>query len=141
MIKIDWTIGLQFLNFLVLMWILNIILYRPLRAMLARRRETIEGSHARAKELAGQIDEKMARYQQQLQEARQKGAQEKAQMRQLAATEESKILTGAHHEASEQIEKIKNQVASEAAVARKALRAETDTLAGLIAAKVLGRAL
>ena len=141
MIKIDWTILLQFFNFMVLMFILNILLYKPLRARLAKRREAIEGSHARAKDLAGQIDEKMATYQEQLQGAKQKGAQEKAMLKKQAAGQEAEILGAAHDEANVHLQQIKGQVANEAAEARSALKKETDDLAGMIAGKVLGRAL
>ncbi|AMV73966.1 ATP synthase F0 subunit B [Desulfuromonas carbonis] len=141
MINIDWTILLQFFNFVVLMFVLNIILYRPLRAILAKRREAIEGNHAKAKELAGQIDAKMAAYQEQLQEAKLKGAQEKAQLKKQAAGQEAKILGAAHEEANAHLQQIKGQVATEAAAARSALKKETDSLAGMIAGKVLGRAL
>ena len=141
MIKLDWTIFLQFFNFVVLMFLLNIILYRPLRRIIAQRRETVAGDHARARDLAAQIDEKMARYQDQLQDAKQKGAAEKAQLRRQAAEQEATILGAAHEEASAQLQTIKGQVAAEAAQAREALKTETDTLAGMIAGKVLGRAL
>jgi len=140
-INIDWTILLQFFNFVVLMFVLNIILYRPLRAVLAKRREAIEGNHARAKDLAGQIDAKMAAYQEQLQSAKQKGAQEKALLKKQAAGQEAEILGAAHEEANAHLQQIKGQVAGEAAAARSALKKETDTLAGMIAGKVLGRAL
>lgn len=141
MIKLDGTILLQFINFIVLMYVLNLLLYRPLRGLLAKRKVTVEGDHARARELAGQIDEKMARYQEQLQAAKQKGAEEKAQLRQQAAKQEAEILGAAHEEASAHLQQIKGQVASEASLARESLKKETDALAGMIAGKVLGRAL
>jgi len=140
-IKLDWTIFLQFVNFLVLMIALNALLYRPLRRVLAQRRGTIEEGHARARDLRGQIDEKMAAYQQQLQEAKQKGAQEKAELRKQAGRQEADILGAAHQEASDHVQKIKSQVAAEAADAQTTLKKETDALAGMIAAKVLGRTL
>ena len=141
MIKLDWTIFLQFFNFMVLMVVLNLLLYRPLRAMLAKRRESIEEGHARAKELTGQIEEKMARYQEQLQAAKAQGHQERAQLRQQAAQEEAGILGAARSEAADQLQAIKGQVATEATQARETLKKETENLAGMIAGKVLGRAL
>jgi F-type H+-transporting ATPase subunit b len=140
-IKLDWTLLLQFANFVVLMLVLNVLLYRPLRAIIAKRRETVETSHARAKDLASQVDDKMARYQQQLQTAKQKGAQEKTQLKQQAVQEESGILKAAHAEGNGHIVVIKDQVATEAETARSLLKAETASLASLIATKVLGRAL
>jgi len=140
-IKIDWTILLQAANFMVLMLVLNIILYRPLRDILNRRRENIDGAHGRTRELEAQIDEKMSRYQEQLQQAKLKGNEEKAALRAAAARNEAEILGAAQQGASEQLQTIKNRVQEEAAVARHALKAETETLAAHVAAKVLGRAL
>lgn len=139
MIELNWTLFLQAANFLLLLLVLNFLLYRPLRDILQRRRETIEGSFRRAKDLEGQINEKMARYQERLQEAKLKGSQEKMKLRQEALEEEGKIVAEAHGSASSQLQNIKTRVAGEAEEARRTLRAETEALASGIAAKVLGR--
>ena len=39
----DWTVGIQIINFLVILWILNLILYRPIRNILRQRKEKIDG--------------------------------------------------------------------------------------------------
>jgi F-type H+-transporting ATPase subunit b len=139
-IKVDWTIWLQFANFFILMAALNFILYRPLRGMLNRRRETIDGSHARAKELEASINEKMERYQQQLQAAKVKGNEERAEMRKAAAADEATILGQAQNKAAGQLREIKAQVAGEAEAAGKILKKEANALASQIASKILGRA-
>jgi F-type H+-transporting ATPase subunit b len=141
LIKIDWTILLQAANFMVLMLVLNSILYRPLRNLLNRRRESIDGAHGRARELETQIAEKMSRYQEQLQQAKLKGNEEKMALRAAAAKNEAELLASAHQSASEQLQAIKNRVQAEAEIARKSLKAETEVLAAQVAAKVLGRAL
>ena len=137
----DWTIILQFVNFIVLMAILNAILYRPLRNMLKHRKETIDGSHERANQLEAQIDEKMMRYEEKLQEAKLQGNQEKNQLRQVAAGEEAKILGEAREEATERLQVVKDKVAGEAVAASKKLKVDAEMLASDIATKILGRAL
>ncbi|ORJ58261.1 ATP synthase F0 subunit B [Geothermobacter hydrogeniphilus] len=141
MISLDITLVIQFVNFVILMAILNMVLYRPLRRMIEQRKETIEGNRRAADDLEASIEEKMTRYQQQLQEARLKGNQERAALRQAALEEESKTLGAAHEQASAKLQAIKEQVAAEAAVAREALKKETEALAGEIASKILGRKL
>lgn len=141
MIELNWTLFLQAANFLLLLVVLNFLLYRPLRDILQRRRETIDGSFRRAKDLESQINEKMGRYQERLQEAKLKGNQEKMKLRQEAMEEEGKILAEAHGSASAQLQTIKGRVSAEAEEARSALRTETETLAAGIASKVLGRTL
>jgi F-type H+-transporting ATPase subunit b len=140
-IEINWTIWLQFANFFVLMLVLNVLLYRPIRAVMERRRDTVEGAHRRAKDLENQINEKMDRYQGQLQEAKLKGAQEKAVLRRDAAAEEARILSDARGQAGDHVQTIKNKVAAEAAEASSYLKGEAETLASHLASKVLGRGL
>lgn len=141
MIKIDVTILIQFVNFLILLAALNYLLYRPLRAMLQQRKEKIDGALQNAKELEGQIEEKMKRYQDQLQDAKLKGSQERAAMRQAAGEEEARILSEAHASAGQHIQSVREQVNAEARAASEQLKQQTEALAGDIAAKVLGRAL
>lgn len=139
MIKIDWTLGLQIANFLVLLFILNAVLYRPLRAVLGQRKETIDGDHGRARDLQQQIDDKMARYQEQLQAARIKGTEERTALRTAAARQEAEIIGAAHAAAGERLQQIKTQVAGEADAARKALQVEAGQIAGQVASRILGR--
>lgn len=141
MINIDWTLLLQFGNFLVLLLVLNALLYRPLRAVLAQRKATVDGAYDRAKTLEESINDKMTRYQAQLKAAKDKGAQEKAELRMAAQAEETKVLQAAHASANEKLDRIRTQVATEAEGARTALQSEAQNLAGLVAAKVLGRSL
>lgn len=141
MIEVNWTILLQFFNFVLLMWLLNTLLFRPLRAILAQRKETVDGGHARARELKEQIEEKMARYQEQLQQAKRQGNEEKATLRAAAAKEEAQIVGAAHDAASERLKVIKEQVAAEADKAQAELRTQSTALGSAVAAKVLGRAL
>ena len=141
MIEINWTIWLQFANFFVLMAVLNVLLYRPLREVMNRRRETVDGSRLKARELEETIAEKMERYRARLQEARSKGAQEKAELRKEAAEKEAAVLGEARQEAADRLQSIKNRIAAEAEEAARALKSEAQTLANQVAGKVLGRSL
>lgn len=141
MIKVDWTLGLQILNFLVLLFILNTVLYRPLRELLAKRKETIDGDHGRARALQQQIDEKMASYQEQLQAARVTGTTERAALRAAAGKEEAEILGAAHQVAADKLQQLKARIAGEAGAARTALRSDVDTIAAQVASRILGRAI
>ena len=39
----DWTTAIQIANFLFLIWVLNLILYRPIRRVLLQRKDKITG--------------------------------------------------------------------------------------------------
>jgi F-type H+-transporting ATPase subunit b len=140
-IKLDWTLFLQFANFMILMVVLNALLFKPLRAALQARREAIESSKAKVHDIDEQVQAQIARYEAQLQEARLQGAQERATLRKAGQEEEARILGAANQTAAEKLQTIKQQIQGEAGTARQALRDETEDLAREIAGKVLGRAI
>jgi len=140
-INLDWTLLLQFVNFMILMAALNALLFKPLRAALKARRETIEGSRAKVQDIDEQVQAQIARYEAQLQEARQQGGEERSVLRKTAQEEEARILGGANKKSAEKLQTIKEQIQGEAEVARQALRRETEALAKDIAGRVLGRAI
>ena len=139
MIKLDWTLLLQFANFMILLVVLNVLLFKPLRAVMAARKATIDGDLAKARSLDEQVQSQVAEYEAKLQEARQRGSQERTALRQAAQAEEARLLGNANEKASQRLQSLKDQVAGEAEVARQGLRSETDALARQIAGKVLGR--
>lgn len=139
MISLDWTLGLQFLNFIILLVVLNKLLYRPLLKVMAERRETITGGHARAKDLEADIDDKMQRYQQQLSEAKAQANSERNELKKAAGVDEAAILSEANGKATTRLQAIKSQVADEADAASKTLKNEAEALAQQIATKILGR--
>ncbi len=139
MISIDWTILVQFTNFLVLMVILNVLLYRPLRNVMAKRQEGIKTKHQKARDLEVSINEKMERYEKSLYEAKVEAGQVAASIRKEATKREATILGSARMEASGHLDLIKAQVAKQADAARSSLKSETQGLAAAIAGKVLGR--
>lgn len=139
MIEINWTLFLQFANFIILMAVLNVLLFKPLRAALKQRQEAIEGSRVKIQDLEEQVQAQVARYEAQVQEAKQNAAQERAALRQAAQQEESRMLAEARGLAADRMQSIKDKVAVEAETARQSLRGETKAIARQIAGKVLGR--
>jgi len=138
-IKLDWTLLLQFANFMILLAVLNTLLFKPLRAILAARKATVDGDLAKARSLDEQVQSQVAEYEAKLQEARQRGSQERTALRQAAQAEEARLLGTANEKASQRLQSLKDQVAVEAEAARQGLRGETEALARQIAGKVLGR--
>ncbi len=139
MIEVNGTILIQFVNFFLLMAVLHFVLFRPLRALMQRRREMAEGAHDKARSLEGQIEEKMARYQERLQEAKLKASQERAALRAAAAQQEAQILGEAREKASAQVQSMVERIAGEADQARQSLQQETRAMASQIAGRLLGR--
>ena len=140
MIELDGTLVLQFVNFMILLVVLNGLLFKPLRAALQARKETIEGSKAKVQDIDEQVQAQIARYEAQLQDARQQGGQERSSLRKTGQEEEVRILGEANRTAADKLQKITAQIQGEADSARQELRSQTEALAKEIAGKVLGRA-
>lgn len=139
MIEINSSLIWQFANFIVLMFVLNAVLFRPLRNNIRKRAETIDKARERAKDLETDIQVKMDDYQQKLEEAKQEAGKERAAMRAEAAQRESEILGEAREKTADYVQKIRNQVSADAKEAGKKLEDDTRAMAAMIATKVLGR--
>ena len=141
MINLDITFIFQIVNFLVLMLVLNILLYKPMRKLLAGRAAEIAGGHAKAAELDSDVQEKMAEYETRLHDAKTKASEERGILKKAALAEETTILDKARKEATDSVNALKGQVAKEAAQAREYLKEQTQSLSLEICEKVLGRRL
>ncbi len=139
MVKIDNSLFFQIFNFLVLLWILNLILYKPIRRILAERKQRIEGYLKDIKELGKQIDEEQEEITRLSNEARRMGFEEKEALKQQARKEEERILSEMSTQMEVRIGAMKEQIAGDVAEARKALKGQLDTFARELAVKILGR--
>ena len=141
MINLDITFIFQIINFLVLMLVLNVLLYKPVRKFLAGRAAEIAGGHEKAAALDLGVQEKMAQYEERLRDAKAKASEERGILKKAAIAEETVLLDKARKEATDAVNALKGKVAKEAAEAREYLKEQTQSLSLEICEKVLGRRL
>lgn len=141
MINLDWAFVFQLVNFLVLVLLLNVFLYKPIRKVLADRAEQISGAKAKTVEVDREVQEKMALYEAKLREVKTKAGAERAAMVKEAQAEESALLEKARKDAGDSLASIKKRVAKEAADASELLKEQARSLSLDICEKVLGRSL
>ena len=91
----DITVIIQIANFLFLLFVLNLVFYRPIRRILGRRSEEVRG----LQESIGDFREKSDQYSKDLEEsyegARSEGFKEKDKLKQAGAKVEKEILNAA----------------------------------------------
>lgn len=141
MINIDLAFLIQLINFLVLLAVLNVLLYKPIRRVLAERLGKIADARSRAEGVDQDVQAKMAQYEARLKEMKSGAADERGSLVKEAQAEEATILEAARKEASEALSAIKSRVAKEAAEARVILQEQAKILSVDICEKVLGRGL
>lgn len=141
MIQLNFTLLVQLVNFIVLLFILNAILYKPVMAKLREREARIRGDREKAEQLERSVNEQEKRHQEELARARQAGGQEKAALLAEAKKRESDILSRARSDAGTIVEEMRVAIQKEIAEARSALKAQMTPLAQSVAEKLLGRSL
>ena len=141
MIELNLAFVVQAINFGILVLILNIFLYKPIRKILADRRQVIDSAREKTASVDLEVQEKMARYEARLHEAKTEAAGRRAEALKLAQAEETALLEKARKEAAGSLDAIRVKVAKEAADARALLKQQAEALSGDICEKILGRSL
>ncbi|WP_457551806.1 ATP synthase F0 subunit B [Desulfobacula sp.] len=135
----DISLVYQMINFLILLFVLNLVLYKPIRNVLLERKAKIngmqEGAQKASKDLAAGEDA----YKDGLRQARSKGLKEKETFVEGASQEEKEIIDKINKKAQANLAEIKEQVVDETEQARKLLEAEVEEYAKSIGEKILGR--
>ncbi|HEY6008308.1 MAG TPA: ATP synthase F0 subunit B [Geobacteraceae bacterium] len=141
MINLDLAFVIQLINFLVLLTILNIFLFKPIRKMLVEREGELSGAKEKVAAVDREVQEKIALYEARLKEVKATASGDREVLKKEAQVEEAAVLDKARKEATDSLAGIKNKVAKEAADAKAILREQANALSLEICEKVLGRSL
>jgi len=140
MISIDpLTLIISIINFLVIIFVLNIILYRPIRQILLKRKDMFDGLDRSIKSSLADADEKDLAYGAGLKNARAKGLKEKEVFLQSAAEKEKSLIDEISKKNQENIAENQSKIAKDAEAAKASLLNEVDAFAESICRKILGR--
>jgi F-type H+-transporting ATPase subunit b len=121
MLNIDGTLILQIANFLVLLFIMNLILFKPIRKILSHReeemnsrRKTIDDYQGRAERSGKDIEEGKVR-------ARKEGYTAKETLKSQGLEEEKGILQEAGVAVEQKLDAAKKEIEAKVAAARESL--------------------
>jgi F-type H+-transporting ATPase subunit b len=140
-IELNLAFFVQLLNFIVLILVLNIFLYKPIRKILSERRQVIESAREKAASVDLEVQEKMALYEARLRDVKSEAAAIRANALKQAQAEEALLLEAARNEANSSLGTIRERIARESAGAKKILVTQAESLSGEICEKILGRSL
>ncbi len=139
MVDINWTVSIQIINFLVLIFVLNMVLYKPIRKILKERKAKVEGLSQGIQSATQQAEEKDHAFDQGLRDARTRGQREKETMLQEAAREEREIVGKIMDQAREDLTAVKSKIGKDVDAVKAALERDVDAFADAITQKILGR--
>ncbi|KPJ74877.1 MAG: ATPase [Deltaproteobacteria bacterium SG8_13] len=127
-------------NFVFLIWVLNLILYKPIRNVLKQRQAKVSGLEESIESFHKDATDKQEAFDAGLRSARVKGLEKKETLLAEAANEEKTIISQINEKAQAELSQVREQVASDVEVARLSLLKEVDSFAEAIGEKILGRA-
>src|SRR3972149_425930 len=126
------------LNFIALLFILNIILFKPLLNIFKEREDIVKGSLDAVKDMANRREESIARLNKELAETRNKAKDVFEALKAEGLQNQKEVLSKAEAEASETLDKARADLKAEAEKARKALRTEIEKFSDEIVRKLVG---
>jgi len=140
MITIDLTMPLHIINMLLLIVVMNVVLYRPIRTILLERDKKLSGLAKEIEDFEKNSNLRLEEFNRKLAEARAKAKAEFEAVKGTALSESGEQLAGIRKEAEstkgEQLSKIKGQVNE----AQQTLKGQLEGFATEMATKILGRA-
>ena len=140
MINLDITFFIQLVNFLIVLTVLNLILYRPIRGILKKRAQEMSDRLASVEGFAEQAEAKMASYKESLGQAREEAQGVRGSFREEGVGREKEIVEQASEEAGVKLAAAKETIAAEKKTALDALKGEVTRFAKEASGKILSKA-
>ena len=139
MIDINITLFIQMVNFFLLIFLLNTILYRPIRNMIAKRNQVIAEREQGIERADADAAAAVREFEGKVQEARIEGRQKVQGLKDVGYEKEKNLLQEAAEHSASELAKVRDQIKKDIAAARKRLRAQIQAFSVEVAQKVLGR--
>jgi F-type H+-transporting ATPase subunit b len=139
MIELDWTLFAQIVNVLVLVFLLNVVLFRPIRKSLKERQARMEADEAAAAQLVDQSQGITGEIRENLTAARRQGVSQKEALRQEASQAEASLMEKVKQEVDAEWARVEKKIKEDIEKARKTLKGQAQSFAQVMAAKILGR--
>jgi F-type H+-transporting ATPase subunit b len=139
LIELNWTFFVQIFNFLLLMFILNKILYKPILKVLDERDARIVGGQEKAKKLLEESQGILKSYNDKLYGAKIDAMTVKNTSRKQAVDQANMIIEDARRNAETIVLNVQKEMAEEIERVKKELEPELGVMAGTIAQQILGR--
>ncbi len=138
-LKFDVTLLIQFINLIVLLFLLNMFLFKPVLRAIGRREEALSSSSGQATKLADETLILERTYDEDAKERRKPILAGRDAVLAEAHASSMKAIEQARAELSVELTKIRGQMGEESQAVFEALKKDVDKLSTEAAEKILGR--
>jgi len=140
-ISIDYTLWVQMANFIILMFILNLLLYKPVLGIIDKRKKNLQDIEEEIKRLNQSVDERMAAYEEKLRLAKMQALEKKQEIMTEGTEQAKRFIEAAKGDIPAMMEKFHADMNREVDEARRILTDQSKKISVEIAEKLLGRSL
>jgi F-type H+-transporting ATPase subunit b len=138
-LSIDGSFLFIFFSILLLIYILNHTLFKPINRVLDERERLGAGRIGEARRILGEYEERLKRYESRLRDARGEAYQRLEAGRREATLERQRMIAEVKAETTARIDAAKHEIAEQAAGAKKNLEKEARAMAATISSQILRR--
>ena len=135
----DYTLLIQMGLFLILMFVLNLLLYKPILSIIERRKKQLEESENEIKLFNESVEKRVAEYEEKLRQAKIKGSELKKEIIQEGVNQAKNIVDVVRNEIPVLTRDFQQKMDKEVEKAKLILDSHSKELSLEIARKVLGR--
>ena len=141
MLEINSTFFFQIGNFLLLLLLLNIILYRPIRRVLIQRDDELDSLQKAIEDYQNRSEQNEKDIEEGVILARKEGFSEKEKFKGEGMEQEKTLLQEANSSVEQKIGKAKSEIETKMSDVRKALEEQVAGFSTELAEKILGRSI
>lgn len=138
-LAIDGSFLFVFVSIILLIFILNATLFKPINKILEERDGLSGGTSHEAKRLLKEYEQKVNRYENGIRGARNEAYQMAENVRKDVLARRQEAVTAAKAEVTAQIESVKKEIAANAAAAQASLEKDARSMAASITSNLLHR--
>ena len=141
MISLDYTLFIQMVNFLALIFVLNLLLYKPILRIIDKRKKQLQDTEDEIKRLQQTVEERIAAYEEELRLAKLEALEKKNEIMKEGADDAKGILDAARSEIPAIMEQFHGELNREISEAKNILTSQSRKISVDIAEKLLGRSI
>jgi F-type H+-transporting ATPase subunit b len=138
-LSIDGSFLFILISIIILIFVLNRTLFKPLNRVLDERERLGAGRLAEAKRLLKEHEDRLRYYEEQLRAARAESFERLENYRRQAQSESQKMVAQIKEENAFLVARAQEEIAQQAAIARQNLEAEARAMAFTISSQILKR--
>ena len=140
MIELNINLFIQLVNFLILLALLNVVIYKPIRGIVKQRQAKMSDDLTEIEQFNDQAKTKLDEYYAALDRSRREAGEIRESKKKEAVVEEKDILAAAGEEGGKVLKAAREDIQAQSQEARKALSQQVKKYAKQVTDKVLVKA-